>query len=220
LEGEENKTLSKLKYCPPGFIKNLYSDFEWVTKDRRILLTFDDGPNPSTSNIILKTLNDNNIKSLFFCVGENISKYPEIAKDIIAEGHSIGNHTFTHKKITKLDEHEIIKEIKDFNNIYKNLFDSVPRYFRPPHGRFKNGLHKILGSLELTNVMWSLLTYDYKNDLNIVKFAVQNYLKQNSIIVLHDNIKCKDIIEDSIKFIIEHAKSRDFKFGTPESCLR
>ena len=67
--------------------------------------------------------------------------------------------------------------------------------------------------------MWSLLTYDYKNDLSIVKFAVEKYLNQNSIIVLHDNNKSKNIISDSISFIIDEARKRNYQFGETEECL-
>jgi len=72
----------------------------------------------------------------------------------------------------------------------------------------------------MKNVMWSLLTYDYKNDLSIVKYSVKKYLRKNSIIVLHDSLKSKDIICDSIKFIAEEAAQKGFEFGEPEECLK
>jgi len=65
-----------------------------------------------------------------------------------------------------------------------------------------------------------LLTYDYKNDINIVKFALRKYLKSNSIIVLHDSNKSKDIIKDSINIIIEETNKKNYKIGTPSECLK
>ena len=67
--------------------------------------------------------------------------------------------------------------------------------------------------------MWSLLTYDYKNDLEVVKFGVKKYLRNNSIIVLHDNIKSKNIILDSISLIVDEARSRNYQFGEADECL-
>jgi peptidoglycan/xylan/chitin deacetylase (PgdA/CDA1 family) len=72
---------------------------------------------------------------------------------------------------------------------------------------------------QLKNIMWSLLTYDYKNELSIVKFAVEKYLKPNSIIVLHDNNKSKNIISDSISFIVDEVRKRNYQFGEAEECL-
>ncbi len=67
--------------------------------------------------------------------------------------------------------------------------------------------------------MWSLLTYDYKNDISIVKFAVEKYLKQNSIIVLHDSNKSKEIINDSISFIADEVRKKNYQFGEANECL-
>jgi hypothetical protein len=67
--------------------------------------------------------------------------------------------------------------------------------------------------------MWSLLTEDYKNNFETVKFAVKNYLKENSIIVLHDSVKSKNIIKDSINFILDKASEKGYTFGEPAECL-
>jgi peptidoglycan/xylan/chitin deacetylase (PgdA/CDA1 family) len=69
-------------------------------------------------------------------------------------------------------------------------------------------------------VMWNLLTYDYKNDIKRVKFSIDNYLQNNSIIVLHDNNKSSDFIVDSIKYIADTAAAKGFEFGVPEECLK
>ena len=71
----------------------------------------------------------------------------------------------------------------------------------------------------LTCVMWNLVTYDYHNDLEKVKFAVDNHLQRNSIIVLHDSSKTENIIVDSIKYIVDKVDERGFEFGVPNECL-
>mgnify|MGYP001021083176 CR=1 FL=1 len=80
----------------PGFVKSLFPNFIWNidTEKKELYLTFDDGPTPEITNWVLETLNDFDAKATFFCIGNNIEKYPEIFQKIITEGHSIGNHTF------------------------------------------------------------------------------------------------------------------------------
>lgn len=210
----------KWKYNPPSLLKNIFSDFQWESYISKILLTFDDGPNPNTTEIILKELQKNNIKSIFFCVGDNLQKYNSLASDILAEGHEIGNHTLKHQKISKLNSSEIHSSIKSVQNFAWEKLNYRIKYFRPPYGRFDFRTKKILNSFQLRNVLWSLLTFDYKNEINIVKFAVQNYLTQNSIIVLHDSNKSKDIILDTIKIIVEESVNKNYQIGKPSECLR
>jgi peptidoglycan/xylan/chitin deacetylase (PgdA/CDA1 family) len=184
------------------------------------LISFDDGPNPYTTEIILNELEKYSIKSIFFCVGENMERYPTIAKEILTQGHEIGNHTYRHKMITKLTQTEIISTIEKVQQISLHNFDYNINYFRAPYGKIKLNLSKTLSSFKLKNVMWSLLTYDYKNDLNIVKFVLDKYLNANSIIVLHDSNKSKDVIVDSIKAIVEIAEVKKYQIGNPSECLK
>jgi peptidoglycan/xylan/chitin deacetylase (PgdA/CDA1 family) len=207
-------------YSPPSIIKKLFIDFYWNTSNNKILLTFDDGPTAEATEIILKTLSGKKIKALFFCVGNNVKSNQSLVKDILDEGHLIGNHTYNHKRLTKIGNAQAIEEIVSFDDLMKEKFKYDVKYFRPPYGRFTISTGKILEDKSLKCVMWSLLTKDYKNDFEVVKFAVRNYLRKNSIIVLHDSLKSKDIIKDSINFIIDETKKNGFTFGEPEECLR
>jgi len=209
----------KYLYNPPILLKKIFNDFNWNTINQNILLTFDDGPNPETTEVILKKLNDEKIKALFFCVGNNVQKYPELVNQIKAEGHSFGNHTFDHKILNQISIEEKVQQIFSVNNLFQDKFNIKLKYFRPPHGKFQLSTDRLLKKFELKNVMWSLLTYDYKNDLSIVKFAVEKYLKQNSIIVLHDSNKSKEIINDSISFIADEVRKNNYQFGEANECL-
>lgn len=210
----------KYKYNPPTLFKEIFHEFYWDTTNNKILLTFDDGPTPESTELILSSLSKHKIKALFFCVGDNVKKYPELVKSILSEGHTIGNHTFNHKKLKTLSKQEKIYQIKSMNELLENDFNYKVKYFRPPHGRFQLTTNSLLNKFNLKNVMWSLLTYDYKNNFDLVKFAVTNFIKKDSIIVLHDSIKSKDIIRDSIDFIVEQALDKKFSFGEPSECLR
>lgn len=209
----------KYLYNPPIILKKIFSDFSWNTNNGKVLLTFDDGPNPDTTEIILKKLSEEKIKALFFCVGENVQKYPELIHQIKNEGHSFGNHTFNHKILNKISDEEKDYQISSVNKIFNDQFDINLKYFRPSHGRFQLSTSLLMKKHNLKNIMWSLLTYDYKNDISIVKFAVEKYLKPNSIIVLHDSNKSKNISSDSISFIADEVEKRNYQFGEAEECL-
>lgn len=209
----------KYLYNPPVLLKKIFNDFNWDTINQKVLLTFDDGPNPETTEVILKRLGDEKIKALFFCVGNNVQKYPQLVNQIKAEGHSFGNHTFNHKILNRISIEEKVLEIFSVNNLFQEKYNIKIKYFRPPHGRFQLSTDRLLKKFGLKNVMWSLLTYDYKNDLSIVKFAVEKYLTQNSIIVLHDSNKSKEIINDSISFIADEVRKNNYQFGEANECL-
>lgn len=207
-------------YSPPKVLKMMFPKSIWNSKSDKILLTFDDGPNPETTDMILEELEKQNIKALFFCVGENAVDNPKLIESIANEGHTIGNHTHSHQNIMLKSKSVIDRQIKVCSNALFDITGERTKYFRPPHGKFDHRTNYFMKSHQLTNVMWSLLTYDYKNDLNIVKFAVQNYLTKNSIIVLHDSIKSKNIIRSSIETIAEIASTKSYEFGEPSECLK
>ncbi|HEY6437051.1 MAG TPA: polysaccharide deacetylase family protein [Ignavibacteriaceae bacterium] len=210
----------RYKYHPPYLVKNLFNDFNWDTSNSKILLTFDDGPTEVTTVKILNILKANNIKAVFFCVGNNIKNHPELAEIILEDGHTIANHTMNHKLLTSMSREESIEEISLFNNLMKEKFNYRVKYFRPPHGRFNLKTNGILNELNLKCVMWNLLTYDFENNLSKVKYSIENYLNKNSIIVFHDSIKCSDIIEETLNYTIEKVWKKGFVFGEPEDCLK
>lgn len=210
----------RYKYDPPAPVKKIFKHFQWDARAEKILLTFDDGPIPETTDIILNELDKLGLKAAFFCVGNNVKKYPSLCNDIIGAGHLIGNHTFNHRKLRGLDRNSAAAEIDSFNHLLYDEHGYKVKYFRPPHGQFALSTKNILDKREMTNVMWSLLTSDYKNDLNLVKFVVDKYLKKNSIVVLHDSVKSKEIIINSINFIVEYAARKGFEIGEPDECLK
>jgi len=210
----------KYLYQPPRIVQSIFKGFVWHSTKDKILLTFDDGPNPATTEKILKTLNEENIQALFFCVGNNVKRYPELAKSIFIENHLLGNHSFDHKIVSKISRDELKNQIISTNQQIEEVTAYKPKYFRPPYGKYPIRLRRQLSEYNMKNVMWSLLTYDYKNDLKVVKFAVNNYMVKNSIIVLHDSDKSASIICDSIKYIRDEVSNKNFQFGTPEECLK
>lgn len=207
-------------FRPPLLIQKLFGNFIWESSNNKILLTFDDGPTEVATLKILNTLRANHIKAVFFCVGNNIKKNPDLVEQIPSDGHTIANHTMNHKLLTKMSREESIAELGAFNKMMKEKFNYSVKYFRPAHGRFNLKTNSILKELNMKCVMWNLLTYDYENNIEKVKYAIDNYLNENSILVFHDSIKCSDIIEEALNYTIEQALNKGFKFGEPEDCLK
>ncbi len=205
---------------PPALVKTIFNDFKWNSSADKILLTFDDGPLSGNTETVLKILNNYNVKAAFFCVGNNIRQNPGLTAELLAEGHLIGNHTFNHKKITELPGSELLEEITGFNKLLEDKHAYKVKFFRPPHGKFNLKLNKVLKDKEMINVMWSLLTYDFKCDLNIFKDIVDNYLVKNSIVVLHDSIKSKPIIHEAVEYLLEKIHERGLAAGEPAECLK
>ena len=181
---------------PSGLIKRVFDGSVWDSKQNKILLTFDDSPTKGVTEIILQKLKKEKLKGVFFCIGEKANDSPELIREILREGHTIGNHTFSHKSLLfNLSRRKMEKEITTVNKLFNEKFDYNIRLFRPPYGRFNFLLLPILRRENMTNVMWSVLTLDYKNNINLVKFTVQKYL-------------------------INEAKNRGFEIGDPAECLR
>jgi len=210
----------KYFFNPPQIVKKIFSDFIWETSNNQILLTFDDGPVIESTEMILDILKEHNKRGVFFCVGNNVKKNPALVKKIIEARHIIGNHTFNHSILTKLDDASISAQIDSFNYFVNDNLNHTVKYFRPPHGKFNFRIKKILKKKKLTNIMWSLLTYDYKNDFGIVRNSIDKYLKANSIIVFHDSIKSAAIIRQSLDYLFEAVDKKGFTIGEPEECLK
>lgn len=209
-----------VNYRPPWIIQKLIKDFHWKTSNNKILLTFDDGPTEAVTEKILDVLKSNNVHAMFFCVGNNIKKFPHLTQKIINNEHTIANHTMNHEILTSVSKEVAETEIDSFNNLVRHNFKYEVKYFRPPHGRFNLMTKKLVKKMNMKCVMWNLLTYDFENNLDKVKNAINKYLRSNSIVVLHDNIKCADIIEESLHYIIKKTKEKGYQFGVPEECLK
>lgn len=207
-------------YEPPKLVKKLFPKFIWSSSIDKVLLTFDDAPHPETTPQLLKFLSDNSIKAVFFLVGKDAEQNPSLIKEISDEGHILGNHTFSHKPIILRGKQFIQFELQRTNELIEENFGDGVDFFRPPYGQFDFRTSKITEKYGLKTVMWSLLTFDYKNDLNIVKFAIENYLNKNSLVVLHDSLQSKEIIQPSLDFILDQCKLKGFEIGEPTECLK
>ncbi len=212
-------SISRLKYDPSSFGSILFPDIQWRSKTGKILLTFDDSPNEKITLELLKILSDLSIKALFFCIGRNIMQTGGLVAEISAEGHMLGNHSFHHTNLRKTPLAGVKQELRQTSELIEQITGSRPKFFRPPYGRFSRSIVRAAAEENLKTVLWSLLTFDYKNDLNLLKFAVQ-FMRNDAIIVMHDNTKNASILRDGIISVNDFIRSQNFAIGTPQECLK
>ena len=194
---------------PPWFYRVLFPGTIWRIpgKEKCVYLTFDDGPIPGITPWVLDVLEKYDIKATFFCVGDNVRKYPEVFKMILERGHRVGNHTFNHiQGIQYWTKNYVANVEKAAEAIESNLF-------RPPHGHMRRPqVFRLRKKYKI--IMWDVVTRDYsphmtpKGVFNVVK----NYTRNGSIIVFHDSIKAERNIRGTLPKAIEWLKEQGYTF--------
>jgi peptidoglycan/xylan/chitin deacetylase (PgdA/CDA1 family) len=195
------------------FIKTIFPNYIWEipNKEKKVYLTFDDGPIPEITEWTLAQLKKHNAKATFFCIGENIQKHPEVFQKIISENHAIGNHTFNHLKGWETSFEEYIKNTKKCSETMVNFKLQTPnsKLFRPPYGKIKPSQAKALRKLGYKIIMWDIISMDFDQTISPEK-CLDNVLKNiesGSIIVFHDSVKAwknmEYVLPKTLKFLNE-----------------
>lgn len=201
----------------PQWISRFYPSFLWgVPNSKAIYLTFDDGPTPEVTMEILALLKAYNAKATFFCVGNNVEKYPSLFKEIIEHGHSWGNHTYYHNDIKNTPPEEYRISTEKCSVVMEKYAKQTSNLFRPPQGRFRYNFKKILDA-NYKVVFWSLLCMDHASGSNAVD-CTRNLLKAEpgDIVVLHDNIRTKEVTLKSLEAFLKWAdKNKLVLLGLP-----
>ncbi|RKY83798.1 chitooligosaccharide deacetylase [candidate division KSB1 bacterium] len=182
----------------------------------RIYLTFDDGPHPQQTPQILDILRKYQIKASFFVLGFRSQENPHLLKQIIAAGHALGNHAYTHRRLWKCPIKEIEKEILLTEKIIRQHTGVRTSHFRPPYGFFCPTIKPVLEKHRYKLVLWNVLTEDYQGDYSTEKIVAQTLkaTTPGSIVLLHDyNDKNNNTILVLPK-LIQNLKASGFQFGT------
>ena len=194
----------------PDLLRPLLGKLTWRrdSSSKVIYITFDDGPVPEVTPLVLDLLDKYNIKATFFCVGDNVRKHPEVYAEVVGRGHKTGNHTFNHIKGFSFSEDEYVANVEKA----AEYIDS--ELFRPPYGRIKRSQIKRLQS-KYEIIMWDLITYDYDRKLSkeSILRSVKHYSRNGSIIVFHDSIKAKDNMLAVLPMAIEYWNSQGYTYG-------
>ena len=226
----------------PKLVQQYFSNYVWNmgSAKKDIYLTFDDGPHSEITDWVLHLLKNYNASATFFCVGDNIKKYPKTYNELILQNHSIGNHTFDHLNGWKtsnkdyqnsvLKAEELISKQKreertdlPAGKAGKRELESIPtnneqqpttKLFRPPYGKIKSSQAKFLIKKGYQIIMWDVLSADFDQNISREK-CLQNVIKNTkpgSIIVFHDSEKALKNLEYALPKVLEYFSEKGFEF--------
>ena len=155
-------------------------------ESRNVVLTFDDGPAPPFTEQVLDILAEHRIQATFFLCGKNVESHPELARRIVREGHTIGNHTYSHPFLLGRSRRFIAGEIDRAQEAIERITGVRPALFRPPYGARWFGLMPVLRHRGLKLVMWSVMGFDWKYKTQAIIKATTRRLHPGGVILLHD----------------------------------
>ena len=198
----------------PGFFKSLYPEAIWSCpsekpNEKKVYLTFDDGPTFGVTQWVLDVLKSKNLKATFFCVGKNIEQEPFLFKSIQEQQHSIGNHTYNHVNGWKVKKQEYLRDIEKFESVYPT------KLFRPHYGRIRiSQFNQVKKKYKV--VFWDILSYDYRQNLSVdlaFKHIVNN-VRDGSVIVFHDSEKAEKNLKQLLPRTIDYLIAEGYEFAT------
>lgn len=196
---------------PAKWLRWLYPSAVWRMdpKEKAVYLTFDDGPIPESTPFILDTLRRFNAKATFFMVGENVLRYHDLYRQIVSEGHQVGNHTFHHLGSFR---HWVITYAMDTQQANDLIHAHL---FRPPHGWMRHTIYWWL-QRRYRIVMWDLVTRDYSKWLKAedVVANVKRYARNGSIITFHDSLKSIDKLKTALPESLQWLRDQGYEFKT------
>ncbi len=202
-------------YKIPQVLFKLFPQIHWKdTSDSDLVyLTFDDGPDPNHTPKILNILGMQNVRATFFVLSDKAAQNKKLIERTHQEGHEIGIHSFTHKRLWFRSEQYIYDQLDQSKRIIEKITGECVRFFRPPFGVFSKRLLKICAALNLELVMWSLMTYDFDvrlSERSILKLILSR-VECGEIIVFHDGHVNSDRTVKILEPVIHIMKEKGLK---------
>ncbi len=193
----------------PQFIQNLFPNFTWriPTNEKVLYLTFDDGPIPEVTPWVLEQLRHYEAKATFFCVGDNIRKYPDVFRQVQEDGHSVGNHTYNHLNGWATEN------LPYFHNVRQGAGITRSVLFRPPYGKLRPRQAQFL-QRHYRIVMWDVLSGDFDPNISAeqCRHNVLYNAQPGSIVVFHDSLKAFDKLREVLPHVLKHFSERGYRF--------
>ncbi|QOD38805.1 polysaccharide deacetylase family protein [Candidatus Wolbachia massiliensis] len=196
--------------------KNLSNIRKLLSNDNKfVALTFDDGPSNNRANDIINVLESHKAKATFFLLGERINKKTsEIVKKIYKAGHELGNHSWSHKKLTSLSSEEQLQELEKTNIAIRNATEQNVKWFRPPYGCHDDNLIENTSRLNMYSILWTVDSLDWQGDKpEILVERVVSNVHNGAIILFHDHNNKSNTVE-ALPQVIKILKESGYEFVT------
>ena len=192
----------------------LFPQIRWKGPTEHVYLTFDDGPHPIATPIVLKTLSERGVKATFFLIGSNVERFPDLAAQIVAQGHTIANHTYDHRALLFRNSRFVSEQIERTREIIRHHTGMTTRYFRPPYGLGGPTMYRAAVKHGHEVVFWDIDSGDHENrSSETVARRSANPLRPGSIVLFHDNDDTKSRIGDILSTFFEIAGHRHTTFA-------
>jgi len=194
----------------PWWLKKIYHSYKWQvdTQEKELFLTFDDGPHPTITPFVLQQLKEYNALATFFCIGNNVAKYPDVYMQVLNLGHSVGNHTYDHLNGWKTNNDTYFKNVTAAGTVIDSSL------FRPPYGRIRSSQAKQIKKTGSKLIMWDVLSGDFDESLSKEKCLtnVVESCKPGSIIVFHDSEKAFPRLEYTLPRTLDFFSEKGYRF--------
>jgi len=197
------------------------------TDEKRVALTFDDGPSPEWTPQVLDSLKASGIKATFFMVGHHVREYPQIARRVAEEGHTIANHGYAHSVMLYYTPAEIEEEIKYTEMVIKEATGVTTQYFRPPKAWLRKSIKNKIEEMGYKTVLWSLNSKDWvKFDHRLIVKILKRIVRGGDIMLFHDsgNVFSREGGDRrqtvaAIPLLVRALKDKGFSFVTIDELL-
>ncbi|MES3022994.1 MAG: polysaccharide deacetylase family protein [Pseudomonadota bacterium] len=187
------------------------------TSDKVVALTFDDGPTPRHTQALLAVLREKNVKATFYLTGQEITKNPQEGREIVAAGHEVGNHTYTHPRMLFKSYGKLKGEVDTTEAAIRSIGYIGPLTFRPPYGKKLLGLPFYLSQRGITSVMWDVAPEDSAevgaSADKIIKHVADN-VRPGSIVLLHVMYKSRQASMAAVPGVIDALRQKGYTFVT------
>lgn len=185
------------------------------TTEKKIALTFDDGPLPGKTEAILDVLRENGVRATFFMIGSQVEENAELARRVSDEGHEIGNHTFTHDGIRTKTQRELCREIIKTEEAISGACGRNPSLFRPPTGWCSATVSSAAKENGYEIVMWSVDTEDWQGrSAESIISTVLKTVRPGAIILMHDGIYRQSHTAEALSVLIPRLRAEGYEFVT------
>lgn len=174
-----------------------------------VALTFDDGPSPLMTPVILSILKKNNIKATFFMLGQQVQKYPRLVQKVLEDGHEIGNHSYSHLKLSQESPDKVLRELEKTQSLLSDLGVNAA-WFRPPYGSTNKVVKQVSKKLGMNHILWTVDSEDWRGASHIMK-NIDHDLKSGGIVLMHDT---KQGTSSVLPLLIDTLKKQDYIFLT------
>ena len=182
--------------------------------ERAVCLTFDDGPDPQRTPKLLDLLKCHGLQATFFLIGEKAQAHPELVQRMVEEGHTIGNHTWSHVDVTKMSDKQACEEITKTSELVRSIVGYDTEYIRPPFGAWNKNLECGFGMFP---VLWTIDPLDWKTEnADQIVEKVMSEAKENAIILLHDRYEAS--VEAALR-IVDLLKEQGYTFVTADKLV-